>query len=458
MPLNSNASARFEVTSDLPGASTDFVIAAWVRFGTTSGTPIIAVLNDSHYTFVNSGNLTLQSVNCGTCPTDWGYLVWRRVGSELTLSRVAAGGTSITELGVDAFFGADAITNFKLWGDSIFGSPDDIDIYDVRMWSGSSLPNDSALLIERYNYHPIFVTGLTHHWRFDSVANFGVDSLGGTETITGTPVFEAPRLAPIGDSITSGRLDIGDTPDSESMCGTSGLITATGLTGLGFTLDTTMGIPAESMAGHVTAMASTLIPKLATYPPGSIIPIFGSVNDTFDGDATDCYNAIVDLAQECQSYGMIVIGAGPTDAPAWGTEAFSAAVRALVLADSTNFVDSWDVGTHGGIYTTSGGDGIHPVSYTGLNTYFKNSLNFYLLGIEPSATTETEGFRFRFDDGSESTATWIDAQDTNIELSISSTFRLRMLTDYTGDPESHQRALYYRRTGDSLWELVMVDE
>ena len=53
-----------------------------------------------------------------------------------------------------------------------------------------------------------------------------------------------------------------------------------------------------------------------------------------------------------------------------------------------------------------------------------------------SATIEQEGFRFRNDDGSESTATWKANQDVNINLAADTAFRLRFLLKATGNPDS----------------------
>ena len=49
---------------------------------------------------------------------------------------------------------------------------------------------------------------------------------------------------------------------------------------------------------------------------------------------------------------------------------------------------------------------------------------------------EQEGFRFRNDDGSETTATWKANQDVNITLAANTAFRLRFLLKATGNPDS----------------------
>jgi len=67
--------------------------------------------------------------------------------------------------------------------------------------------------------------------------------------------------------------------------------------------------------------------------------------------------------------------------------------------------------------------------------------------LEEAATVTQEGFRWRNDDGSETTATWLAAQDTNASLDIGETARLRMILDATGDPDPFPPTLYYRKVG-----------
>lgn len=69
---------------------------------------------------------------------------------------------------------------------------------------------------------------------------------------------------------------------------------------------------------------------------------------------------------------------------------------------------------------------------------------------------EQEGFRFRNDDGSETTATWLAAQDTNITQPIETNTRLRMLVNANGegDPESNEYQLEYKLSTDDTYRIV----
>lgn len=64
---------------------------------------------------------------------------------------------------------------------------------------------------------------------------------------------------------------------------------------------------------------------------------------------------------------------------------------------------------------------------------------------------EQEGFIFRNDDGSESTATSKAAQDTNITSASDLNTRLRVLINGTGDPYAQKFKIKYRKVGTTDW-------
>lgn len=71
-----------------------------------------------------------------------------------------------------------------------------------------------------------------------------------------------------------------------------------------------------------------------------------------------------------------------------------------------------------------------------------------------SVSLAQEGFRFFNDDGSESTATGLAAQDVNASLAPDTPTRLRMLIDAAGDPSSSSYRLQHRKVGDPSWKDV----
>jgi hypothetical protein len=60
-----------------------------------------------------------------------------------------------------------------------------------------------------------------------------------------------------------------------------------------------------------------------------------------------------------------------------------------------------------------------------------------------------EGFRFRDDDGSETTATWLASQDTPVTRAKNTPTRLRVLVDAASDPAGKAFQLEYRVAGSS---------
>jgi len=75
-----------------------------------------------------------------------------------------------------------------------------------------------------------------------------------------------------------------------------------------------------------------------------------------------------------------------------------------------------------------------------------------------SVTLEQEGYRWRADDGSESGASWLAAQDTPITRGRDVETRLRMLVDATGDPAAAATKLQFRKVGqteEAAWRDVI---
>lgn len=77
--------------------------------------------------------------------------------------------------------------------------------------------------------------------------------------------------------------------------------------------------------------------------------------------------------------------------------------------------------------------------------------------ITPAAATvtiEQEGFRWRNDDGNETTATFAANQDTSISAGASTNRRLRVLLNATGDPSAKLFQLEGKKSTDSEWVKI----
>jgi len=71
-----------------------------------------------------------------------------------------------------------------------------------------------------------------------------------------------------------------------------------------------------------------------------------------------------------------------------------------------------------------------------------------------AASLDQEGFRFRNDNGSETTATWRAAQDTNVSVAEGANVRLRILINTTGDEDTLKYLLMYKKSTDGTYLIV----
>jgi len=81
----------------------------------------------------------------------------------------------------------------------------------------------------------------------------------------------------------------------------------------------------------------------------------------------------------------------------------------------------------------------------------------YLTELAEILWLTLEGFRWRADDGSESTATWLKAQDTDLDRQKNLITRLRILLDTNSDAPALQLKLQYKPVGDPDWEWRDVE-
>lgn len=101
------------------------------------------------------------------------------------------------------------------------------------------------------------------------------------------------------------------------------------------------------------------------------------------------------------------------------------------------------------VWTQSGSTGVTNVGIIGAHIALRAA-------ISGNATLTQQHYRFRNDDGSESTATWNAAADTNINLAQGSPIRLRTQIQAALDPASANFQLEYRRVGDALYHRLKV--
>jgi hypothetical protein len=86
-----------------------------------------------------------------------------------------------------------------------------------------------------------------------------------------------------------------------------------------------------------------------------------------------------------------------------------------------------------------------------------HAMSSLLFELEEVGGRTQEGFRFRNDDGSETTATWDAAQDTDVTAPLGANLRLRTLIDTSAaDPPATAYTQYYKKSTDSVYIPVNV--
>lgn len=82
------------------------------------------------------------------------------------------------------------------------------------------------------------------------------------------------------------------------------------------------------------------------------------------------------------------------------------------------------------------------------------SVAVILSEVSTTPTLDQKHFRWRNDDGSETTATWAAAEDTNVTIAALTPTRLRVEIAATANPASAAYKLQYRKVGDTYWRDV----
>lgn len=138
------------------------------------------------------------------------------------------------------------------------------------------------------------------------------------------------------------------------------------------------------------------------------------------------FGADVDVYVEASAINSAAYAAG-TEAATYTDSGYALAAAAIGGADAVTFTDA--------------GYGLSGITATGT-----------AISITGVATTQ-EGYRWRNDNGSESAATWAADQDAVLSAPLGKK-RIRMLIDATGDPDTAQYQLEYRKVGDTEWLKV----
>jgi len=93
-------------------------------------------------------------------------------------------------------------------------------------------------------------------------------------------------------------------------------------------------------------------------------------------------------------------------------------------------------------------------SYTNSGTITSQQWSALVNTLTLIATQTLSSYRFRNDDGSETTATWMAPEANDVVISAGKPFRVRIQVDTTGDEPSQPLTLQFRRVGDVPWTTI----
>lgn len=147
-----------------------------------------------------------------------------------------------------------------------------------------------------------------------------------------------------------------------------------------------------------------------------------------------------------------------TDDVAGGRHFLPGTYVALVVKSAANpsgyILINYDAGTTE--QSWNGGNASYPAFTTPFVASFKADEEFGIYAVLQLTELDQEGFRFRNDDGNETTATWKAAQDTNATSALSANVRLRFCINATDDPASSAYQLYYKKSSETHYKKVQV--
>lgn len=121
----------------------------------------------------------------------------------------------------------------------------------------------------------------------------------------------------------------------------------------------------------------------------------------------------------------------------------------LVSSSDTNSLYYYNTGFNGSAATVAYASAMPASPTLTVETNLLYGVKIWVQDL--AATLEQEGYRWRNDDGNETTATWKAAQDTTITGATATNTRLRLIVNAANDPASQVFKVQYRKVGAASW-------
>jgi len=185
-------------------------------------------------------------------------------------------------------------------------------------------------------------------------------------------------------------------------------------------------------SGPATLSAPTPSGTIGTETTATI----GATTDQTSGT----FYAVVDSAANLAGVTATQIKAGQKASGSAALAANSAAVSTTTPSAGVTGLTAGTLYSYAAVQNNSNGD--------------SNVVTGTFTTAAATPTLDQSHFRFRNDDGSETTATWAAAEDANVTIPALTPTRLRVEITAANDPASKAYRLQYRKVGETYWRDV----
>lgn len=218
--------------------------------------------------------------------------------------------------------------------------------------------------------------------------------------------------------------------------------TLTNLSGFGGTApsDTAVAFPVRiraRRAGRGVAVAPITVATLSAPTATSVTATTATIGATTDQTSGTFY-AVVDSAANLAGVTATQIKAGQKASGSAALAANNAAVSTTTPSVGVTGLSATTLYSFAAVQNNANGD--------------SNVVTGTFTTLDPPITQSR--YRWRNDDGSESSATWAAAENAALTAPTLTPRRLRVQLDATGDPASKRFKLQYRKVGDGTWRDI----
>ena len=175
-------------------------------------------------------------------------------------------------------------------------------------------------------------------------------------------------------------------------------------------------------------------------PSGTIATATTATIGATTNQASGTFYAVVDTAANLSGVTATQIKAGQKASGSAALAANSAAVSTTTPSAGVTGLTAGTLYSYAAVQNNSNGD--------------SNVVTGTFTTAAATPTLDQSHFRFRNDDGSETTATWAAAEDANVTIPALTPTRLRVEITAANDPASKAYRLQYRKVGETYWRDV----